>query len=175
MIVPEPQYLTVGRVLRPHGVRGEVRVEILTGYPERLSQHSHFLLAPPIAPEDITRYPVERVRPHGELALVKLGGCDDRNAAELLRGMLVQIPVENAVPLEEGEHYHFQVIGLEVETDTGEYLGEVVDVLETRANDVYIVRGPAGELLVPAIDDVVLDLDPEARRMVIHVLPGMMD
>jgi 16S rRNA processing protein RimM len=162
-------------VLRPHGVRGEVRVEIMTGYPERLSQHPHFLLAPPTSPEDVTRYPVERVRLHGKVALVKLGGCDDRNTAELLRGMWVQIPVENAVPLEEGEHYHFQIIGLEVETDEGEHLGQIVDVLETRANDVYIVQGPEGELLVPAIDDVVLDLDSKARRMVIHVLPGMMD
>jgi 16S rRNA processing protein RimM len=149
-------------------------LEILTGYPERLSQHRYFLLAAPEAPEEVTRYPVERVRLHDKVALVKLEGCEDRNAAEMLRGMLVQIPVEQAVPLEEGEHYHFQVIGLDVETEEGEHLGTVVDVLETRANDVYIVRGPAGELLVPAIEDVVLALDPEARRMVIHVLPGLM-
>jgi 16S rRNA processing protein RimM len=151
-----------------------VRVEIVTGYPERLAQHAHFYLARPDS-DAVQRYPVEGLRFHRGTLLLKLGGCDDRNKAEELRGMLVQIPTKEAMPLEEGEYYHFQIIGAAVETESGEALGRVVEVLETGANDVYVVRGPRGEVLVPAIESVVRELDPDAKRVVIRPLPGMLD
>jgi len=169
---PEPRYLAVGRVLRPHGIRGELRVEILTGYPERLAQHACFYLASPDSPEAVRRYPVEKLRWHKGVLLLKLGGCDDRNRAGELRGQLVQIPLEEAVPLEEGEYYHFQLIGVSVEMESGEGLGQVAEVLDTGVHDVYVVRGPRGEVLLPAVEDVVLELDLESRRMVVHLLPG---
>jgi len=172
--MPEPCYLAVGRISRPHGVRGELRVEILTDYPERLRLHACFYLACPDSPNAVRRYPVEKLRRHKGVLLLKLAGCDDRNAAEELRGQLVQIPLEEAVPLEEEEYYHFQLTGVRVETESGEWLGQVVEVLETGANDVYVVRGPLGEVLLPAVDDVVLELDLESRRLVVHLLPGML-
>jgi len=172
---PEPSYLAVGRVLRPHGVRGELRVEIITDCPERLGQHVYLYLAHPDSPEKAQRYPVERLRPHKNILLLKLGGCDDRNAAEELRGLLVQIPAEEAAPLEEGEYYYFQLVGMRVETESGEWLGHVAEILETGANDVYVVRGPRGELLLPAVEDVVRELDLESRRLVVRLLPGMVD
>jgi len=171
---PEPRYLAVGRVLRPHGLRGELRVEIITDYPERLRQHVFFYLASPDSPEVVRRYPVEGVRQHKGALLLKLGGCDDRDAAEGLRGMLVQVPLEDAVPLEEGEYYHFQLMGLRVETEDGQWLGQLVEVLSTGANDVYIVRGPRGELLLPAVDDVVRELDLASKRMVVRLMRGML-
>jgi 16S rRNA processing protein RimM len=106
--------------------------------------------------------------------LLKLEGCDDRNGADELRGMLVQIPTEEAEPLGEGEYYHFQLIGLAVETESGERLGQVVEVLETGANDVYVVRGIRGEVLLPAVDDVIRAIDLESKRMMVRLLPGMM-
>ena len=171
---PEPRYLLVGRVLRPHGVRGELRVQIITDYPERLAQHNCFYLARPDFPQEVRRYPVEGLRVHKKVLLLKLDGCDDRNVADELRGMLVQIPIEEAVPLEEGEYYLFQLIGVQVETESGEWLGRVVEVIETGANDVYVVRGPRGEVLLPAVDEVVLGLDLESKRMVVHLLPGLL-
>ncbi len=171
--MPEPRYLVVGRILRPHGVRGELRVEVITSSPERLNQHAYFFLASPDHPEAVRRYPVEKVRLHRGRLLLKLGGCDDRNGADELRGMLVQIPIEEAVPLEEGEYYHFQLLGVRVETEDGEWLGQVVKVLETGANDVYVVRGSRGEMLLPAVDELVLELDLDSKRMVVHLLPGM--
>ena len=171
--MPEPRYLAVGQVLRPHGIRGELRVQVMTSYPERLGQHACFYLASPDHPEAAQRYRVEKMRWHRGVLLLKLGGCDDRNTAEQLRGMLVQIPFQEAVPLEEGEYYHFQLIGVQVETESADLLGRVVQVLETGTHDVYVVRGAQGEILVPAVDDLVLELDLESKRMVVRLLPGM--
>jgi 16S rRNA processing protein RimM len=173
--MPEPRYLAVGRVLRPHGVRGEVRVQLLTDFPERLKQHAVFYLAQLDSPEEAQCHSVESLRFHQQLLLLKLEGCDDRNQAEELRDLLVQIPTEEAAPLEEGEYYHYQLIGVEVETESGEGLGQVIEVLETGANDVYVVRGSRGEVLIPGIESVVRELDVEAKRMVVSPLPGMLD
>ena len=95
-------------------------------------------------------------------------------ADDTLRDQLVQIPLEAAVPLEDEEYYHFQVVGVRVITDGGESLGRVAEVLVTGANDVYLVRGPRGEVLIPAIEDVVRSLDLEARQMVVTLLPGLL-
>jgi 16S rRNA processing protein RimM len=152
-----------------------MRVEILTDYPERVVQHDCLYLARPHSPDDVDRYPLESVRPHKGVLLIKLEGVDDRDAAEELRGMLVQVPLEEAVPLEEGEYYHFQLIGVDVETETGEWLGRVADVIATGAADVFVVRGPRGEVLLPAIEDVILELDTEEREMTVHLLPGMLE
>lgn len=171
---PEPRYLTVGHVQRPHGIRGELRVRIVTDYPERLKQHTHFYLARPDSPEKARRYTVEKQRFNKKTLLLKLSGYDDRDSADELRGMLVQVPIEKAVPLEEGEYYHFQMIGVRVETEDGEPLGQVTELIDTGANDVYVLRGPRGELLLPGMDEVVLKLDMDSRLMIVRLMPGML-
>ncbi len=172
---PEPSYIVVGQVRRPHGIGGEIRVEILTDYPERLVRHPYLYLAYPQSPDDVERYPLESVRPHKGVFLIKLEGIDDRDAAEELRGMLVQVPLEDAVPLEEGEYYHFQLLGMDVTTDSGEWLGRVADVVAAGAHDVYVIHGPRGEILLPAVEDVILELDTESGKMMVHLLPGMVE
>lgn len=168
---PEPpRYLAIGRVQRPHGIRGELRVEILTDYPERVAAMDHLYLGP-----DHQRYSVKGVRLHKNVLLLTLEGCADRDAAEALRGLLVEIAYEDAVPLEEGEYYHFQLPGIRVETEAGEFLGEIAEVFTVPGgNDVYVVHGPRGELLIPAIHDVVVDLDLPNQRLVIRPLPGLL-
>lgn len=156
-------------MLRPHGVRGELRVELLTDYPERLPLHQTIYLGPDRRP-----YAVEGIRFHKRAALIKLATCEDRNTADGLRGQLVQIPLEQAVPLEEGEYYQFEVIGVEVVTEQGEVLGRVAEVLSTGANDVFVVHGPRGEVLIPATDDAIRQLDLETRRMMVVLLPGLL-
>ncbi len=172
---PGPSHIVVGEIRRPHGIRGEVRVEILTDYPEQVDRHEYVYLARPQAPDDVERYALESVRPHKGVLLIKLEGVEDRDAAEELRGMLVEVPLEDAVPLEEGEYYHFQLIGVDVETETGEWLGRVADVIATGAADVFVVRGPRGEILLPAIEDVILELDTEEREMTVQLLPGLLE
>ena len=119
---------------------------------------------------------IERVRLHQERILLKLGGYEDRNAAETLRDQTVYIAIEDAVPLEEEEYYHFQLVGMQVVTEAGEALGEIVEVLAPPgANDVFVVHGPRGEILIPAIEDAVREIDFDAMRIVIIPMPGLLD
>ena len=120
-------------------------------------------------------YEVERVRKHQKYLILGLAGFASREAADLLREQYVMVPLADAVPLEDGEFYLFQAIGLRVLSEDGDHLGEVVEVIETGANDVYVVRGESGELLLPAIDECVIDVDIEAGTMTVHVMDGLLD
>ncbi len=171
----QPPFLLLGRVLRPHGVRGEVRIEVLTAYPERIVPGRRVFVGPdPQDPLSATAHTVTRSRTHQKLLILQFEGITDRTAAEALRGQFVMVTLENAVPLEEGEFYLFQLIGLAVYTDEGEHLGRITDVIETGANDVYVVHGPRGEVLLPAIDECILELDIEGGKVVVHLLEGLL-
>lgn len=174
--IPTPHHLLIGQVLRPHGIRGELRLKVLTHYPERVATLETVLLGhDPEAPQ-AKRYGVERARLHQDYIILKLDGVDSRDAAELLREQFVMVSLEDAVPLEEGEYYFFQLIGLKMySAEDDEYLGEVTEILETGANEVYIVQSPRyGEILVPAIPSVVQTIDLEAGRIIITPLPGLL-
>jgi 16S rRNA processing protein RimM len=170
-----PSHLLLGEILRPHGVRGEVRMRILTDYPERINQLERVFLGK--SPDDTapTPYSVEHMRMHQDYGLLKFKGVDDRDDADLLRNLFVMIDMANAVPLEEGEFYLFQLIGLTVQTVEGETLGELVDVLETGANDVYIVDSPTyGEILIPVTDETVLKTDIDAGIVTVKLPDGLL-
>jgi 16S rRNA processing protein RimM len=172
---PEPRFLVIGQVVGAHGVRGELKVQILTEDAQRFGLLEQVLLG--LEDEEPVAWPLEGYRLHRGRALLKLRGCDDRSAAVAMRGYLVQVPREEAIPLEEGEYFEHQILGLEVWTAAGEPLGEVVDILYTAANEVYVVQGPnlgQRELLIPAIEDVVLEVDLEAGRLVVELLEGLL-
>lgn len=165
----EPRFITVGQIIKPHGVRGEVAVEILTDFPGRFA-----LLEEVYLDEDNPRpVPLESVRFHKGRALLKLGGWDDRTAAETLRNEMILVPIDEAMPLDPDQYYQEDLIGLEVWTTDDEYLGDVADILETGANDVFIVHGDRGEILLPAIEDVVQWIDLEENRMVVELMEGL--
>jgi 16S rRNA processing protein RimM len=165
----EPKYLAIAQVLAPHGVAGEVRAAILTEFPERFALLDRVYLG-----DDGTAVGLEHHRFHKGQVLLKLEGYDNREQAEALRQALVQIPTEEAMPLPEGQYYIHQIVGLDVWTDEGEHLGRVEEVLETGANDVYLVRDEEGNtILIPAIHDAVLEIDLEESRMLVHLMPGL--
>jgi 16S rRNA processing protein RimM len=171
--------LAVGRVVRPHGLRGEIRVEIHTDYPDRFAVYKQVLLAPTrpeggllVASEGVA-YELEGYRFHKDVVLLKLAGIDDRTQAEALRQLWVWIPSEEAVPLEEGQFLIHQLMYMRVVTDEGETLGEIEDIIETGANLVYVVRGLRGEILLPDTDEVVLDIDVEAGQMTVKLIDGL--
>ena len=164
-----PRFIAVGQVVKPHGVRGEVAVEVLTDFPGRFALLERVYLSE----DDPRPVALESVRFHKGRALLKLGGYDDRTAVEALRGELVLVPIDEAMPLEPDQYYQDDLIGLEVWTTDEEYLGQVVEILETGANDVYIVQGERGEILLPAIADVIQWIDLEENRMVVELMEGL--
>ncbi len=120
-----------------------------------------------------TKYIVSAVRTHKKALLVALDGIDTRNQAEALRGKLFEVPESDLPHLDEDQYFRFDIVGIEVVDESGTSLGKVQEVLETGANDVYIVRDDESELLIPAIDSVVREIDTGARRMVVDVIPGL--
>jgi len=118
-------------------------------------------------------FAVESTRRHKQMVLVKLAGIDDRNAAESLRGQWLQVPEAEAIPLNEGEYYLYQLEGLRVFTADGEDLGTLTEVIETQANNVFVVQGAEGELLLPDIADVIQEIDFENGRILVTLLPGL--
>jgi 16S rRNA processing protein RimM len=158
--------VAVGIIHRAHGVRGELSVESLSDAAGRFAKGAALWI-------DGERYEVQQSRPLKRGIAVKLAGIDSREAAEALRGKLLEIPEATLEALGEGEYYRFQLIGLEVVDGDGRALGRLEEVLATGSNDVYVVRGPAGELLLPATDDVVRKVDVAAGRMVVELIEGL--
>jgi 16S rRNA processing protein RimM len=165
----EPSFLAIGRITRAHGVRGEVRVVVYTDSPERFT----WLKTVYVGEKDPRPVGVSAVRFHKEQVILKLEGYDDRDSVEALRGQLLQVPESEGIPLAEGEYYLHQLIGLNVYSDEGDHLGELVEFLETGANLVFVVRGERGEMLLPDTKEVVQAIDFDNGRMTVHLLPGL--
>lgn len=169
----QPRFLLLGEVLRPHGVRGELKIRVLTDYPERIAQLDMVYVGDDPNADAAVGYRVENMRSQNEYGLLKLRGVDTRDQADTLRQMYVMVALEEAVPLEEGEFYIYQLIGLNVQTHNGQPLGTLTEVLETGANNVYIVDSPQyGEVLIPALDDTILSIDVEAGVMIVKLPEG---
>lgn len=152
----------------PWGTRGEIKAR-LDADPAYARRVTRVYLGAARHPFDLLGVPR-----HGRFYTLKLGGVNDMTAAEPLRGAEVFIPRAEAPPLPEGHFFVQDVLGLRVVTTAGRDLGTVVDVLVTGANDVYVVRGEAGEVLIPAIRDVVLSIDPAAGLIRIEPIPGLL-
>ncbi len=164
-----PEDLVVGRIVRPHGIRGMLLVEALTEVIQSLKPSSEILLG-----SDKVPVVVRAFRPHRARFLLAIDGCEDRDAAERWRGDDIFVRFDDVDPLPEGVYYHWQILGLEVVTEEGEVLGTVERILETGANDVYVVRSDTGEeLLVPAIESVILRVDLEESLITVHLIPGL--
>jgi 16S rRNA processing protein RimM len=165
-----PDYFVVGKIVGAHGVRGEVKISLMTDNPERFRPGARLLLE---SEEGLVPVEVDSARPHKGMMLVKLASVPDRTSAELLQWRRLLIPEEEAMPLGEHENYAHDLIGLRVETIDGEALGKIAEVLFAPANDVYVVAGPDGELLLPALRDVVLRVDLEEGKMLVQIPDGL--
>ena len=163
----EPGFVVVGRILAPWGVRGEVKVEPITDFPDRFSPGEEVYVEGHL-------FKIEGMRCHKGKILLKLATVDDFAAAEKLRGLFLEIPETKLHPLAADEYYHFQLIGLEVRTTDGRLLGDVVDIIATGSNDVYVVRGKQGELLIPAIEDIVKSVELDRKRITVKLVAGLL-
>jgi 16S rRNA processing protein RimM len=155
----EPAFLAVGKVRRPHGVAGDVLVEVFTDFPERLQTKAVFYAGETHIPLIIRR--------HGYITPEQVGR---------FRNQILYIVLADAVELPEGEFYYHELLGLSVLNETGESLGKVTEIMQTGANDVYVVTNDAGnEILLPAIAEVILDVNLDSKIIKVHLLPGLVE
>lgn len=166
---PEPPFLEVARVLRPWGVRGEVKVELLTSNPQDLAPGQLVYVGDETAPHQVLT-----AHAQGDAWIVRLTGYDSPERAEVLRDHVLRIRRANAAPLKPNQYYRRQIIGLAVVTVEGDELGHVSDILETGANDVYVVEGPRGEILLTARAEVIRQVDLDAGCLRVVILPGLL-
>jgi 16S rRNA processing protein RimM len=157
--------VTVGRILSAHGIRGAVTVQPLSDFPARFKTGARlWLKGAPLR--------VRESRWQGKNLLLQLEGIDDRNAAEAITGEELLVP--EAAPLnEEGVFYQHDILGLTARALDGEVLGEVTDIFSTGSNDVYVIKGERGELLLPALDDVVREIDLASKTMTVELMEGL--
>ena len=156
-----PQRLMVGIIGAPHGVQGAMRLRIISDFPDRLASLSHVYLG-----DEPQRRRLRSLRGVSPAAIMSVAGVTSREDAAQYRGMPVYIDIRDAKPLDDDEYYWHQLIDMAVVTPEGEPLGTVTGILQTGANDVYVVTQPDGaELLLPALKDVVLDIDVPNKKM----------
>lgn len=160
--------VVVGKVTKAHGLRGEVVVLVFSDNPDRFEPGSSMFL------ENGREVRVRASRPNGGRMLVAFEGVDDRNAAEALRGLTLVVPRSFLPELPEGEYWPHQLEGCVVVTESGRKLGAISDVVANRANDLWVVVDEAGaEIMVPAIREVIVDVDIEAGRVLVRDIPGL--
>ncbi len=161
-----PDRLAIGVIVAPHGTRGEVRMQVWTHFPEHIQDLKTVFLGDEDRPRRL-----RGVRMSGGRPVLSLQGVTSREDANELRGTIVRIAREQASPLEEGEFYHFELIGLDVFLEDGERVGTLTDIIETGANDVYVVTDDEGkEQLFPALTEVVPNIDMEQRKIIVRPL-----
>lgn len=165
----EPVFLVVGKLHRPHGVEGEIILEVITDFPERLQPEVGVYVG-----EEHRLLRIRDRRQHARGLLLAFEGYHDPERVGELRNQWVYVRAEDRPPLPEGEYYHHQLLGLRVVDEEGKHLGILTHILDTGANEVYVVRPESGpEILLPAIEPVILDINIEKGEMRVHVLPGL--
>lgn len=160
------EYLIIGKVVKTHGIKGEVKVYPTTKDINRYDDLKWLYLD---KMQQFTRYDVENVRYHRNMVILKLKGVDIREEAEKLVGGLLKVDRDHAIDLEEDEYFIGDIIGLKVYHVNGVYMGKVTDIISTGSNDVYVVNGPGGEVLVPAIKQYVKQIDIKEGMMVVEI------
>jgi 16S rRNA processing protein RimM len=159
----EPLYLVVGQIKKAHGLKGEVLFEIKTDFPERLRKGKRVYVG-----DQHTEETIASTRFHNKGLLIRFDGKEKPEDIESLRNELVYVRSDEIPPLPSGEYYFYQLTGLKVYNEQDGYRGDLTEIMETGANDVYLITTPDGnEVLVPAIDSVIKRIDLENRKMVI--------
>jgi len=165
----EPVYLVIGRLQRPHGVRGEMLMRLHTDFPERIVPGRKVFIG-----EFREQAIFETIRPHLAGKLVKFDGYETPESIGQFRNQWVYVRADDVPPLPDGMHYTFELMGLHVEDELGNELGVLTEILETGANDVYVVKDEVGaEILLPAIPSVVRSVDMNSRVMCVRILEGL--
>jgi 16S rRNA processing protein RimM len=164
------ELITIGVITTAQGTRGEVRVYPLTDFPDRFRRMQ-------VVTVDINQslhcFHLETVRYLKQMVIIKFKEVSDMNAALALKGALLKIDRDQVVPLPQDHYYFFEIIGLSVYEENGEFLGEIVDIQQTGSNDIYLVRKNGKDLLIPALKTVVRQVDLVQKRITVALMPGL--
>jgi len=168
MKLSDLEFVTIGRVLNPWGIKGKLKVEVITDFPQRFTPSSRVYINRQLMTIDSAEWRKGK-------AIIKLSTIDCIEAARRLQGQPIEIHHSQIYLLPEGQYYHFQLIGLEVWTTQGELVGSITEILTAKSNDNYVVKGDEGEILIPAVEDVVKSIDLNKGRIVIEAIPGLLN
>jgi len=160
------EFITIGRALAPWGIEGKLKV--ITDFPQRFASSSTVYISRQPMAIDSAEWR------KGEV-IIKFDAIDSIEAARQLWGQPIEIHHSQVYSLPEGQYYHFQLIGLEVWTTQGELLGNITEILTAKSNDNYVVKWDGGEILIPAVEDVVKSIDLNKGRIVIEAIPGLLN
>jgi len=166
-------YIEIGRVARAQGIRGEIRIDSWTDWPERFLAGGRIFVQPPTG--EGTWHQVARMRFQGSTVILKLEGIDDRGKADMLRGAVLKIRNSDRPPLKEGQYYVGDVVGLTVKTGDGQIIGKIDEVLKMPTQDLYVVSGSGREILIPAVRQMIKKIDVEAGVIVVDPVEGLIE
>lgn len=171
---PMITWFNVGKLVNTHGIRGEVKVIAQTDFPEeRFKQGSSLTLFDPEGKESIP-VTVETARLHKNSYILKFKQFQDINEVERMKGWSLKINKDQLLELPEHEFYYYEIIGCQVVTEEGEAIGSITEILSPGANDVWVVQPPKGKpVYIPYIEDVVKQVDVANKRVVIHLMEGL--
>jgi len=161
----------VGKILKPQGIKGEVKVSVITSFPD------HFKTLKEVFFEinSLKAITIESARLNTSFAILKFKDVHDRNEAEKLRGINLYIPEDQLHPLADDEFYHHQLLGLEVFSNEDEFIGKIIDVEATKANDIAIIKTEAGVThIIPLVKEIVTQIDMNAKRVTINLIEGLL-
>lgn len=166
----ELEYITIGHIIAPWGTKGKLKVKVATDFPQHLASSSKVYI-------DHQPMTIDSTEWHKEKAIIKLNNIDSVEDGQRLVGQTIEIHPRQLQPLPQGQYYHSQIIGLEVETTRGESLGNITEIITVQGkdiNDIYVVNGNRGEIFIPAIEDVVKSIDPDKGLIVIEPIEGLL-
>jgi 16S rRNA processing protein RimM len=164
---PDLEFITVGRVLASYGVKGKLKVKTETDFPQRFTPGAKVYI-------NRQQMTIDSAEWHSGKLVIKLNTIDSKEDTQKLQGKTVEICRSQVHFLPEGQYYYFQLIGLEVWTTQGEFLGNITKILATESNDNYVVRSTKGEILIPAIEDVIKSIDLDKGCLVIEPIAGLL-
>jgi 16S rRNA processing protein RimM len=167
------QPVLLGKVTAPHGLKGGLRVVVYSGETGNLSSLDSIMLKG--TDGELETFALERVTVHGKKVFITLRGYGDINKVAHLLGRELYARRNQLPELLPGEYYWYDLIGLQVVTSEGESLGQLSEIIATGSNDVYVVTGEGREYLIPALEDVVLEINPAAGRMMVTMPEGLLD
>ena len=168
-----PEYVTIGQITKPHGIRGSLKVEPLTDDPQRFKLLKKIYLT--FDEIERTQYNIDHVQIGPQFVYLTLDKIANRDEAERLRSAYIEITRDECLPLSKDQHYYFDLIGFSVKTKDGKNIGTLSDIQSYPAHDLYVVQSDSKEILMPAVPEIVVDIDGDSGIIVIDPIDGLLE